>query len=271
MKRGRPWGIYLASALLSLFFLYPVYVLFMVAFVPTQFTFGKLYPDQIPPAFTLQYLSAALGSSALILAFERSLEVATLVGTLAIGFGIPVAWGLSRLPRRTAYGLTTTLFIVNMMPALVIAIPISADFITLHLWDTVLGLALTQELVVLPIVTFLLLGAFQAIPIELEQQARIDGAGLFRTIYGVLVPLAVPAIVASFLLAWMISWDEFTFAVILSPIHQTLPVVIYSDITRGDIRAASAFAMIASLPVIALTIVLQRFLKGEHLAGGLKG
>ncbi len=271
MRRRMRWPLYLVGGLLSVYFLYPIYVLFLVAFVPSQYTILPLYPDQLPRAFTASYLVTAFADPALVTALYRSLEVATLVGAIAVALGIPAAWGLSRLPRRLAYGLTTTLFVVNMMPALVIAIPISADFISLHLFDTVAGLALSQELVVLPIVTFLLLGAFQAIPRELEQQARVDGAGLLRTIYQVLVPLAAPAIIASFLLAWMISWDEFTFAVILSPIHPTLPVVIYGDITRGDLRAASAFALVASLPVIALTVLLQRFLKGEQLAGGLKG
>ena len=263
--------LYLVTAAFGVYFLYPIYVLFLVAFVPTHFTILELYPDQVPRGLTLAYLSSALGNPLLIDALERSLEVATLVGVIAIGIGIPTAWGLSRLRPALAYALTTILFVVNMTPGLVIAIPISVTFIQLGLFDSVVGLALVQELVVLPIVTFLLLGAFLAIPPELEHQARVDGAGLLTTIYGVLVPLALPAVIASFLLAWMLSWDEFTFAVILSPIRPTLPIIIYDYITRGDLRVAAAFALVASLPVIGLTVLLQRYLKGEYLAGGLKG
>jgi len=69
----------------------------------------------------------------------------------------------------------------------------------------------------------------------------------------------------------MLSWDEFTFATILSPITPTLPYVIYTNITRGNILASSALALVLTLPVVILTIMLQRYLKGEYLSGGLHG
>jgi trehalose transport system permease protein len=86
-----------------------------------------------------------------------------------------------------------------------------------------------------------------------------------------LVPLAKAGVAASFLLSWLLSWDEFTFAVLISPIHPTLQVVIYDNITRGNILASSAFALIVTIPVIVLALFLQRFLRGEMLTGGLTG
>lgn len=264
-------GLYMATIAMSVFLLYPLYVLFLIAFSPAKFTVNSPLPLQYPAGFTLTNLIAAFSGSDLINPAIRSLETAFLVGGLALLIGIPAAYSLSKLPRNTANLLSSSLFLVNMLPAIVIAIPISAQFTSYGLYGTVPGLALAQELIVLPLTIFLLLGAFQALPPDLENQARVDGAGLLRTIFTLLVPLARSAIAAAFLLAWMVSWDEFTFAVILSPANPTLPIVIYLNITRGDILASSAFALVLTLPVIVMTIVLQKYLKGEYLSGGMHG
>ena len=77
----------------------------------------------------------------------------------------------------------------NMLPAIVIAIPISVYFIKLGLYDNILGIALAQELVVLHISTFIMLGGFRALPADLENQANIDGAGMISTFRYVIAPL----------------------------------------------------------------------------------
>jgi trehalose transport system permease protein len=263
---------YAGVAVFTVALLFPIYILFLVAFVPDQLTLLSFYPSLLPTKLTLTYIQSALMDPAIVGAFDKSLVVAFLVAFFSLGLGIPAAYGLSRLSPRIAYGITTTLFVVNMMPAITIAIPISATLISWGLFDSDLGLALAQELTAIPLVTFLLVGAFQAIPRELEFQARVDGAGFFGTLFGVLVPLAKSSVIAAFLLAWLLSWDEFTFAVILAPIHPTLPIVIFDFVNgRGNLIAAAAFSFLVSVPVIILTVALQRYLKGEALAGGLKG
>lgn len=264
-------GLYLIVGIISLAVLYPIYVLFLIAFSPAKYTLDTIYPLQYPGGFTLSNLLVALHGFNLIDPAVRSTETALLVGALAIVVGIPAAYGLSKLSKKVAGILTATLFLANMLPAIVIAIPISAEFISMHLYGSIFGLVLAQELVVLPLTIFLLQGAFGSIPKDLENQARIDGAGLMRTVFLILAPLAKAGIAAAFLLSWMMSWDEFTFAVILSPANPTLPIVIYINLFRGDILASSAFALILTAPVIVLTVFLQRYLKGEHLAGGLSG
>jgi trehalose transport system permease protein len=268
LSRSALYGVVIV---LSVILVYPLYVLFLIAFSPVKYTLNASYPLQWPGGFTLQNLMHAFATSNLVNPTIRSLETAFLVGALALLLGIPAAYGLSRLAQNLANTISTMLFLVNMLPAIVVAIPISAQFISLHLFNTVFGLAMVQELIVLPLTVFLLLGAFQSLPKDLENQARVDGAGMLRTLYTLLVPLSKAAVVAAFLLAWMVSWDEFTFAVILSPITPTLPIVIYTNITRGDILASSAFALVLTVPVVILTAVLQRYLKGEYLSGGMHG
>lgn len=263
--------VYVALAVLIAFLLYPLYVLFLVAFVPPTYTVDRLYPYQYPVAITLKNLEGAFSNPQIVHATYKSLAVATVVGILSVVLGIPTAYGLSKLPEKVAYTVTTTLFFANMMPAIVVAIPIAAAFAKLGLFDTVIGLALAQELIALPIASFVLLGVFQSIPKELELQARVDGAGLFRALFQVVLPLAKEGIVAAFLLSWMLSWDEFTFAVLLSPVHPTMPVLVYLYTTRGNLLEAAAISLVLTTPVIILTVLLQKYLKGEYMGGGLKG
>lgn len=265
--------IYVVVVLSSLFIAFPLYVVILLALAPVKYTIFSAHPPLLPPRLTLTTLQTAVGSSQFFGAFDLSLEVAFLVGALALAIGIPTAYGLSRLGTRVAYAITTVLFIVNMMPSITIAIPLTVPFIKYHLYGSAISIALAQELLALPITTFLLVGAFQSLPRELEQQARVDGAGRMTAIYRILVPLIAPAIVASFLLSWMLSWDESTFALILSDLNPpTLPVLIFLSATgRGPITLAVAFSLIATIPVIALTVLLQKYLRGEDLAAGIRG
>lgn len=270
-SRAGKVAIYGGVVIISLYILYPLYLLFLIAFTPGKYTVQPLYPSQIPRAFTLHNLQVALSGFTLIDPLIKSLEVAFMVGAIALLLGIPAAYGLSKLPVKTANLVSSTLFLANMLPAIVIAIPISVNFLKIGLWDSALGLALAQELVVLPLTVFIVLGAFQSLPRDLENQARVDGAGIFQTLTMILIPLAKGGVVAAFLLSWMMSWDEFTFAIILSPVKQTLPIVIYENITRGNILASSAFALIVTIPVLVLTVFLSKYLKGDYLSGGLVG
>ena len=263
--------VYIGVIILGIYFLFPLYILVLLAFNSPKYTILKLYPSLLLQAPTLNNLITALQGTAFIDPFIKSLETATLVGLITIALAVPAGYGLSRIPRAIAYPILVLLLVTNMMPGIVIGIPIAVDFIKLGLYETVEGLALAQTLITLPLASFIMQGTFSAIPSDLENQARIDGANLFHRLFSVLIPLAAPGIVAAFLISWMFSWDEFTYAILLMPFHSTLPVTIYIDVTRGNLLAGIAFSLVFTIPVIVLSFALQKYLKGEYLAGGLKG
>ncbi len=264
-------GTYIIAIILSIVFIYPLYVLVLITFEPTYLTFDRLYPYQIPVVFTLSNLEVSFKNLSLVYPVIRSTEVAFIVAFLALMLSIPAGYGLEKLTARLSNRIIILMFIVNMMPALVIAIPISVYFIKLGLENTVIGIALAQELVVLPISVFIMLGGFRSLPSDIENQALVDGATLKSAFIRILLPLIrVPALV-TFLIAWMTSWDEFTYAVIISPVKPTFPVDLYDYVSRGEPFVASSFALIVTIPVIIVTVVLQKYLKGEYLSGGLGG
>lgn len=274
MSGKNQWPIYVAAVLLLILFIYPLWILIIYVVQPAYLTFSKIYPSPIPLRFTLYNITSSLKEVDLSGPLIRSLEVAFIVGLIAIGLGIPAGYGLSKLTSRISNKLILFLFIINMMPGLVIAIPISEYFLHANLDNTVFGVAFAQELVVLPLSVFILLSGFRSLPSDIEHQARVDGASLGSTFGRVLIPLIRVPILVAFLLAWMTSWDEFTYAVIIAPIvpsKSTFPVTLYNYVSRNLPIESATFAIIATLPVIVLAIFLQKYLKGQYLSGGLVG
>jgi ABC-type glycerol-3-phosphate transport system permease component len=270
----KKYKIYIPVIILSIIFIYPLWILIIYAFQPAYLTFEKIYPGQIPLAFTLGNLFESFKEVDLIGPLTRSLEVAFMVGLIAIGLGIPAGYGLSKLTSSLSNKLIVFLFIINMMPGLVIAIPISVYFLNANLDNTVFGVAFAQELVVLPLSVFIMLSGFRSLPHDLEYQARVDGASFSSTFFRLLMPMIRVPIMVAFLLAWMTSWDEFTYAVIIAPIvptDSTFPVTLYNYVSRNLPLESATFALVATIPVIILAAVLQKYLKGQYLSGGLVG
>jgi ABC-type glycerol-3-phosphate transport system permease component len=266
--------IYIAAIILSIIFFYPFWTLILIAFEPTRLTFGRLYPVQFPFEVTLLNIINSFKQVDLLGPLIRSFEVAFMVGGLALLLGIPAGYGIAKLTAKISNKLIAFLFIINMMPGLVIAIPISLYFYSAHLENTAVGVALAQELVVLPLSVFILMGGFRSLPRDLENQARVDGASLGSTFYHVLLPLVRIPILIAFVLSWMTSWDEFTYAFIVAPIvptDSTFPVALYNYVTRDLPLQSATFALIATIPVIILVVVFQKYLKGQYLSGGLVG
>lgn len=265
---------FIIAVILAFIVLIPMYVLIIIAFAEPSQTIAAYYPALIPSKFTLSNMLHAFSgySSILEAAFIKSLITATIVGVIAAALGFHASYGLSKLPVRMSGLIISVLFFSTMIPSLTIAIPISVTFLKAGLYDSAIGLALAQELVVLPMTIFMITGTLQSLPKQIELQARVDGAGFFQSLYTVIFPLALPGVLAAFLLSWMMSWDEFTFAIILSPVHPTLPILIYLDSTaRGNLLYASAFALLVTIPVIIITMVLSKFIKGNYMTSGITG
>ena len=267
--RHRSVWLYIGAVIFSVIFLFPIYVLILITFVPNHFTIDAFYPSLIPKGFTLFYLVQSIKTLDLLSPVLRSLGAAFIVGGLAVALGIPAGYGLSKLTARISNKIVVLMFLVNMMPGLVVAIPIATYFIKVNLYNDFIGVGLAQELVVLPVAVFIILGGFRALPKDLENQALVDGASMWTSLGRVLIPLNRAPIFVAFLLSWMTSWDEFTYAVIVSPADPTFPVKLYNYISRGEPSLASAFALIVTVPVIIIAAILQKYLKGQYLSGGM--
>jgi multiple sugar transport system permease protein len=162
----------------------------------------------------------------------------------------------------------------RMLPPIAVVIPIYVLFQRLNLLDTRTALIITYVAANLPIVIWLMRDYFRTIPIELEECAAIDGASRYRIFWSIVLPLAVPGLVATFLFVLVFAWNEYLLALFLSGAKaQTLPYVISSqNATRGpQWWNMSVLILIMILPVIGMAIALERYISRGLLVGAVKG
>lgn len=163
---------------------------------------------------------------------------------------------------------------MRMMPPVAVVIPIYVLFQQLRLLDSQIALIVTYAATNLPIVVWLMSDYFAAIPIELEESASVDGASPYRTFRSIVLPVAVPGLVATFILVLVFAWNEYLIALFLATANaQTMPLLVAAqNATRGpQYWYMSVLILIMILPVIVMAVILERFISRGILSGAIKG
>lgn len=162
----------------------------------------------------------------------------------------------------------------RMLPPVAVVIPIYILFQRLHLLDTYAALIITYVTSNLPIVIWLMRDYISTIPVELEECASIDGASRYRIFWSIVLPLAIPGLVATFLFVLVFTWNEYLLALFLSSAKvQTLPLTIVAqNATRGpQWWNMSVLILIMIVPVVVISIILERYITRGLLIGAVKG
>ena len=194
--------------------------------------------------------------------------VATAVGTIG-------AYALARLKFMGRAFMSSAVLITYLVPPAILFIPLYAQIRAFGLSDSLAGLVATYPSFTVPFVTWLLMGYFESIPIELEEAAMIDGATRFGAFRRVILPLAGPGVLAAGLYAFTQAWNEFLYALVFitNVKLRTLPVGLSTFIT-GDVYGwgyLMAGAVLTTLPVIVVYIYLQKYMVEGLTAGSVKG
>jgi multiple sugar transport system permease protein len=162
----------------------------------------------------------------------------------------------------------------RILPPIAVVIPLFVLFQQVDLLDTQLALVITYVATNLPIAVWLLRDYFATLPIELEESAQVDGASAYRIFRSIVLPISVPGLVATFLIVLVFAWNEFLIALILSTANaQTMPLLVAAqNATRGpQWWAMSVLILIMIVPVVAMAIVLERYISRGILIGAVKG
>ncbi|MGB3904476.1 MAG: carbohydrate ABC transporter permease [Anaerolineae bacterium] len=248
----------------------PVY--FMVALsVMEPSEFFRPHPAYFPTKFTTQWWERVLRSETLYPAFRKSLIVATLTTFIAVVISVPGAYAISRMAPKIKYFLILSLFFTRMYPEIGIALPVAVLFLRMGLYESITGLVFAHLILVLPVCAWILVGAFETIPRDLEEAASVDGASRLGTLWRVVIPLAMPGISVAAIFSWLLSWDEVTYARFLTLLHPTLPIQLLGIIGRSGPTVVATWATIVTIPVVIVTYLMQRWLRAEYLAGAVKG
>lgn len=200
------------------------------------------------------------------------IALGTTVGSLVLG--TLAAYGFSRIKFRGSEALRFLVLVTRMVPRMTLVVPYYLMMLTVGLLDTYTGLVVAYISFALPFSIWLLIGFFDDVPIEIEEAAMVDGCTPLGTLLRVVLPVAAPGLAVAAIFAFLVSWNEFLFALILSgPASKTLPVVIAGLSTDvgplyGEMSAAAVMVM---LPNIVMTLFMQRYIVRGLTLGAVKG
>ena len=275
-------AVHLALLLAAAFALYPILWVVSLAFSGSADPQARVLP--LPQDPTLGPMRELLGSTYTVDGVTRwlfgrqllnSIVVSVATAIVGVAIAIPAGYALARFEFVGKRGGVRLLLATQMFPAVASAIPLYILLETLGLLDTRTGLVLCYATTAVPFAIFQLRGAFESIPVDLEEAAMVDGATRFGAFVRVVLPAARPAIAVTALFAFMNAYNEFILAATLLGDEEmfTLPVVLQRFIGEYDARweLFAAGALVVSIPVMALFYLVQRHLVAGLTAGGVKG
>jgi multiple sugar transport system permease protein len=215
--------------------------------------------------------------SEFLLRFENSIFASIGASLLAIVIGSLAAYGLSRFDYKFGpwRNKDISFFFLSqlILPPVVLAMPFLVLYKELALLDTRVGLILVYTLMVLPIVIWIMRDQFETIPIELEQAALVDGCTVWGAFFRIVLPIALPGIVAAFILSVILCWNEYFFAALLTSTNaKTLPVMVASQTGSQGISwwSMAALSTAAIAPLLVIGILLERYIVKGLTAGAVK-
>lgn len=262
------------------FAFYGLVLAFLVAFmfvfvwmVLSSFKQGRditVYPPRLIFEPTLQNYTNVLDKTP----FFKQLSNSTIVALGAVGLGMFIGLPASYIiARYRIQSLALTILVLRMIPTIVFMLPLFVIYRRLDLLDTHLGLILSHLILTLPLIIWIMISFFEDVPIEIEDQAKVDGCTRIGTFLRIALPLSLPGMVVTVILAFITSWNNFIFVLILGGSSTTtLPMAVFNfmGFEQLDFGAVAAVASLLSLPIIILTIIVQRWLVAGLTLGAVK-
>jgi multiple sugar transport system permease protein len=256
------------------FVLFPFYWILITSFKsdPQIQSFRSVY---WPDPWTLEQYQSLVGDTPFLTWFRNTVIVATSSTAISVVVAALAAYALARLRFLGGGLLTTVLLITYLLPGSLLFIPLYRILTDLGLINTYGALIFTYPTFLMPFATWVMLGYFRSIPVELEEAAMIDGANRLTAFWRITLPLAAPALLSVTLFAFTNAWNEFLFGFVFitSENLKTLPVglqlLVFGDVYPwGKLMAAS---LLMAIPVVCIYIYAQRYLVEGLTAGSVKG
>jgi multiple sugar transport system permease protein len=272
LKRISQIFVYILVALAVLLSIAPIVYIVFTSFKEPELTFA------VPPVWnftpTLKNYDEVLSSTDFGKYFMNSVVVALVTTAIALALGTLAAYGFSRFRFRGHFWLKMSSLVPQMLPPIAIIVPLYVLFSRLDWIDTRQALIISYLTFTIPLSTWMMIGFFDDVPVELEEAAMIDGCSRFGALVRISLPIAIPGIAATAILAFLYCWNEFLYAVILTGRDaRTLPVIITSFMTNksvlwGRIAASGSLVLI---PVLIFALLSQRYLIRGLAKGAVKG
>ncbi|MBI2114238.1 MAG: carbohydrate ABC transporter permease [candidate division NC10 bacterium] len=266
-------SLYLGSAALVILCGVPLLWMLFTSLKPPQDLFA--YPPRIFGRYTLANFHRLISETDFVTYLKNSIVVAGVTVLLDIVVATLGAYSLTRYRYRGKELLANMTLFTYMFAPIMIIVPIYVLLKELNLTNSHLGMILAYTSISLPFTLWLLRAFFQSFPVDLEQAAFIDGANRFQSLIYVVIPQALPGIIATSVFAFVVVWNDYLFARILlnDPMLQTMPVGLQDiyESTIVDWGLLMSGAVIVTIPAVIFFLIVQRYLIQGWGMGAVKG
>ncbi|MDR6873926.1 multiple sugar transport system permease protein [Bosea sp. BE125] len=253
---------------------FPIYWMVVTSLTSSANLFAdtpQLLPD---PAQAFNYADTFSHTGVLVW-LRNSAIVAIGTMVLSILLAILPAYALSRFRFRGKGALGFLLFATQMLPEAMLVVPLYAIFANLALLDTLGGLILANTAFTVPVITWILKGAIDGVPMEIEEAARVDGCSRIGIVLQVVVPVVAPTLAAASVIAFFHGWNEYVFAqtLVSSQDLRTASVGLASFVGElsTPIHTVMAIGVMYTLPAVLFYLMVQRYVVAGMTAGSVKG
>ena len=265
------WLVVIVALIVTLF---PFYWMLNTSFKPASEIFASP-PTFLSSNWTLDAYATILSQRPVGRYFLNSLIVSLGATALSVLLAALAAYGFTRFFEGAATAFIVLLLFTKMLPETLLIIPYFRLMSELGLLNTHLALILAYSSFALPFSVWMLIGFFRSIPLEIDEAATIDGASVWQTFFRVILPLARPGLVAVALFTFLIAWNSYVWALVLTTDSSMYVLSVGIANMVGEYRVQwnelMAAAVIATLPVMALYALLERHLVNAITAGAVKG
>lgn len=268
-KRLKNLGVFLLIVLVLIVMLFPFYWMVLTSLRSQVDNVSRVPVWFFTP--TLENYRNVIAGNDFLNYTWNSFVIAALSTGIGLVLGLPAAYSIARFKQD---GLALAILVARLTPYITYLVPWYLAFRALGLIDTYIALTLTHLIVGMPLIVWIMISFFENIPQELEEAAFVDGATRIGAFMRVILPLSAPGVVAASILAFIFSWNQFLFSLVLSgPTTRPVPVAVFNFISYGqiDFGGLGAAAVMITLPVILLTLLIQRWIVTGLTMGAVKG
>ena len=231
-------------------------------------------PELFPKEFTLKAYNSIFSSPMKVRFFLNSYLVAMVVTLLTLFVAILAGYSFSRHSFKLKKPLNLFIISTQTVPPISLLIPYFGIVVTFRMYDTYFALIFTYMVFTLPYAILLMTGYFNTLPKELDEAVIIDGGSSFTALWRVLVPVSIPGIVATGVYTFLLSWNEFLFALTLTKSTEMRTVPIGIQLLMGqhsyEWNEMMAMSILGSFPILIMYMVAQRYFLEGMTAGSVK-
>jgi ABC-type glycerol-3-phosphate transport system permease component len=265
-------ALVVAIVVATVYSAFPFYWLFISSVThPSQLFGGALFPTQ----FSIDSYVQLFATTPVLTWVGNSIMVAVVVTALTIVVSVLGAYSLAFFDNPLGQAAGKLILFTYMFPGVVIVVPAYSMLNRLGLGDSIVGLILIELVLTVPFCIWMLRSFFIEVPKELLEAGRVDGASRMRVLWSLLIPVARPGIIAIAVFAFIFSWNEYLFPLVLinSDAGKTLPLGVAGFMGNLTVEWGPLLAsgVVAVIPVLVLFLFLQRYLVEGLMAGAVKG